>query len=222
MLLTITLTNAPATDLGYLLHKNPARVQTLRARLRHGARLLPRGERRALHGRAAARRRPGRAGPRGRRRRAVARASTSTTGPTSRRRSSASPSPRCSAPRWAGGARSARSCADQPLPLEAALAGRCPAAGGEALLRRLFEPLGYAVDARPHPLDAHVPRVGREPLLHRHAARRRCRLRDLLAHLYVLHPGARRREALLGQRRRDREAAAARRGLARRRTPSAS
>lgn len=28
MLLTITTTHQPATDLGYLLHKNPARVQT--------------------------------------------------------------------------------------------------------------------------------------------------------------------------------------------------
>lgn len=28
MLLTITATTPPATDLGYLLHKNPARVQS--------------------------------------------------------------------------------------------------------------------------------------------------------------------------------------------------
>jgi RNA repair, ligase-Pnkp-associating, region of Hen1 len=28
MLLTITNTKSPATDLGYLLHKNPSRVQT--------------------------------------------------------------------------------------------------------------------------------------------------------------------------------------------------
>jgi hypothetical protein len=28
MLLTITNTRAPATDLGYLLHKNPARIQS--------------------------------------------------------------------------------------------------------------------------------------------------------------------------------------------------
>jgi hypothetical protein len=29
MLLTITTTHQPATDLGYLLHKNPARLQTV-------------------------------------------------------------------------------------------------------------------------------------------------------------------------------------------------
>ena len=31
MLLTITTTHSPATDLGYLLHKNPARLQTFAA-----------------------------------------------------------------------------------------------------------------------------------------------------------------------------------------------
>jgi len=30
MLLTITTTQQPATDLGYLLHKNPARLQSFR------------------------------------------------------------------------------------------------------------------------------------------------------------------------------------------------
>jgi RNA repair, ligase-Pnkp-associating, region of Hen1 len=32
MLLTITTTHVPATDLGYLLHKHPARVQTFALR----------------------------------------------------------------------------------------------------------------------------------------------------------------------------------------------
>ena len=30
MLLTITLTTPPATDLGFLLHKNPSRTQTFK------------------------------------------------------------------------------------------------------------------------------------------------------------------------------------------------
>jgi hypothetical protein len=38
MLLTITNELAPATDLGYLLHKNPARAQSFD--LRRSARLL--------------------------------------------------------------------------------------------------------------------------------------------------------------------------------------
>ena len=43
MLLTITTTRAPATDLGYLLHKHPDRVQSFAVAAGHGARLLPRG-----------------------------------------------------------------------------------------------------------------------------------------------------------------------------------
>ena len=42
--------------------------------------------------------------------------------------------------------------ADMPLPLEARLAV-VPCRGGEPLLRRLFEPLGYEITAKGHPLD---------------------------------------------------------------------
>ena len=56
------------------------------------------------------------------------------------------------------------------------------------MLRRLFEPLGYTVEARPIPLDPDVPDVGRQPVPRRHAQRRRCRCRTLLEHLYVLLP----------------------------------
>ena len=62
MLLTITTTAAPATDLGYLLHKNPARVQAFALSFGQAHVFYPEATRRALHRRAAARRRPGRAG----------------------------------------------------------------------------------------------------------------------------------------------------------------
>ena len=42
------------------------------------------------------------------------------------------------------------------LPLEAHLAA-LPCHGGESLLRRLFEPLGYRLDATQAPLDNHIP-----------------------------------------------------------------
>ena len=90
MLLTITTTHQPATDLGYLLHKNPARPQSFELSFGQRARLLSRGQRRALHGGAAARRRsrrPGARTPGPRRAMADCSSSTSTTGPTSRRRS---------------------------------------------------------------------------------------------------------------------------------------
>ena len=51
MLLTISTTHRPATDLGYLLHKHPDRVQEFRQSFGTAHGVLPRGERRALHAR---------------------------------------------------------------------------------------------------------------------------------------------------------------------------
>src|SRR5262249_35741304 len=75
---------------------------------------------------------------------------------------------------------------DEVLPLEARLAV-LPATGGEEVARRLFEPLGYALDAVQHPLDERFPEWGasRYHTLHMRAE---TRLQDLLAHLYVLIP----------------------------------
>jgi hypothetical protein len=56
--------------------------------------------------------------------------------------------------------------AETPLPLEATL-HVVPCRGGEDFLRRLFEPLGYAVEARPARARPDLPRVGRQPVLHR-------------------------------------------------------
>jgi len=67
------------------------------------------------------------------------------------------------------------------LPLEARLAV-LPVAGGEEIARRLFEPLGYTLDAVQHPLDPQFPEWGasRYHTLH---LRGEARLRDLLTHL---------------------------------------
>ena len=115
----------------------------------------------------------------------------------------------------AGSCKERPELAATPIPLRGAARRRCPCRGGEALLRRLFEPLGYAVAADAPPARRAVPRVGREPVLHASTLRAHAaRCTSCSTHLYVLHPGARRRQALLGRRRRGREAAAPRRGLA--------
>jgi 3' terminal RNA ribose 2'-O-methyltransferase Hen1 len=62
-----------------------------------------------------------------------------------------------------------------------------PCRGGEAFVRRLFEPLGYAVEAQAHPLDTRHPEGGASPYF-RLRLSGRVRLSDLLAHLYVLIP----------------------------------
>src|SRR3712207_6935301 len=76
--------------------------------------------------------------------------------------------------------------AASPIPLEASLPA-VPARGGEALVQRLFEPLGYQVLAEPLLLDPAFPEWGSG----RHVALRltaELRLAELLNHLYVLLP----------------------------------
>lgn len=73
-----------------------------------------------------------------------------------------------------------------PIPLRAEIAA-LPCQGGEGLLRRLFEPLGYAVTAEPLPLDPHFPEWGSGRTYHV-TLEATTRLSDLLTHLYVLVP----------------------------------
>src|ERR1700720_4197875 len=76
--------------------------------------------------------------------------------------------------------------ADTPLPLEARITV-LPCRGGEGLLRRLFEPLGYEVSAKRHPLDEKFPEWGESPYF-TVTLKSTIRLSDLLTHLYVLIP----------------------------------
>ena len=75
---------------------------------------------------------------------------------------------------------------EQRLPLTATLAV-LPCRGGEALLRKLFEPLGYAVTAQSHPLDERFDEWG-DSKYFTVTLEGCCRLQDLLRHLYVLVP----------------------------------
>jgi 3' terminal RNA ribose 2'-O-methyltransferase Hen1 len=86
----------------------------------------------------------------------------------------------------AGRSRERPDLVETPLPLEARLAV-LPCRGGEGFLRRLFEPLGYTLTAQRHPLDTQFPEWGDSPY-YTVALSGRCRLRDLLSHLYVLIP----------------------------------
>ncbi len=73
-----------------------------------------------------------------------------------------------------------------PIPLQAQLSV-LPVRGGEKLLRRLFEPLGYEVRLTRYPLDDQFPEWGDSPYYTVELAHT-IRLQDLLSHLYVLIP----------------------------------
>ena len=182
MLLTITNERAPATDLGYLLHKNPARTQTFD---------LPFGKAHVFYPEASPERCTaallldvdpvGLVRGRGRALRQYVNdrpyaASSFLSVAISRVFGSA----------LAGKRRDRPALTEAALPLRAKLAV-LPCRGGEALLRRLFEPLGYAVSAEPHPLDEEFPDWGRSPYFTVELSAE-VRLRDLLNHLYVLVP----------------------------------
>jgi 3' terminal RNA ribose 2'-O-methyltransferase Hen1 len=76
--------------------------------------------------------------------------------------------------------------ADQAIPLEAWLPV-VACRGGDDLARRLFEPLGYLTRTQPLPLDPQFPGWGDSPYLSLRISAR-LRLRDLLHHLFVLLP----------------------------------
>lgn len=86
----------------------------------------------------------------------------------------------------------AGNCAHRPhlvearLPLDATIEV-VRTRGGASLLRKLFEPLGYRVDARQLPLDEQFPEWGDSPL-YQLRLEGETTVRDLLAHLYVLLP----------------------------------
>jgi 3' terminal RNA ribose 2'-O-methyltransferase Hen1 len=188
MLLTITTTHRPATDLGYLLHKSPGRLHTFE---------LPFGQAHVFYPEATAvrctvalllevdpvglvRNRKGPAGEQ----RALEQyvndrpyvASSFLSVVLSRVFGTA----------LAGRSKERQELADAPIPLEARLTV-LPCRGGEAFLRRLFEPLGYEVTAEQHALDVANPDWG-ESRYFTVTLRGEKRLQDLLTHLYVLVP----------------------------------
>ncbi|MFF3944549.1 3' terminal RNA ribose 2'-O-methyltransferase Hen1 [Streptomyces sp. NPDC001902] len=76
--------------------------------------------------------------------------------------------------------------AAQPLPLRIEIPA-VPARGGAALVRRLFEPLGWTVEAEPVALDERFPEWGESRYV-RLALEGELRLSEALRHLYVLLP----------------------------------
>ncbi|MDX6281081.1 MAG: hypothetical protein QOH03_2152 [Kribbellaceae bacterium] len=78
------------------------------------------------------------------------------------------------------------SLAATAIPLEIHIPA-LPCRGGPALATRFFEPLGWTVDAGPIPLDPEIPSWGDSRYIDLHLAGE-VRLADALNHLYVLMP----------------------------------
>jgi 3' terminal RNA ribose 2'-O-methyltransferase Hen1 len=186
MLLTITTTAHPATDLGFLLHKHPERVQEVELSFGKAHVFYPEATQTRCTAAVLLEVDPV-ALSRGRR--------DSGRGPlepyVNDRPYVASSFLSVALSRVLGTALAGRcekrpDLVARPLPLEARLAV-LPCRGGEALLRRLFEPLGYEVAVIHHVLDPQFPAWGDSPYF-TVTLRAERPLHELLTHLYVLVP----------------------------------
>ena len=120
----------------------------------------------------------------------------------------------------AGNAKERPELAAVAIPLDVEIAA-VPCRGGEGFLRSLFEPLGYEVSAERHRARRAVSRNGARAAICASSCGAPRGSPSCSAPLRA-DPGARRREALLGRRDGGREAARPRRGLARDASRSAS
>ena len=184
MLLTITTTYQPATDLGYLLHKHPGRAQSFTLSFGQAHVFYPEAsvERctaallldidpvqlsRGQHG-------------------------TTPLEPYVNDRPYVASSFLSVALSDVFGTALNGHCASRPalaetkIPLQAKLT-TLPCRGGEGLLKRLFDPLGYSVTAEAHLLDEKYSEWGNSAY-YTVTLEATCRLSDLLTHLYVLIP----------------------------------
>lgn len=187
MILTISTTHEPATDLGYLLHKHPDRLQTFELSFGKAHVFYPVAEPRRCAASLLLDVDPVKIV------RGVGRHSAAfSLGQYVNDRPYAATSFLSVAIAQVFGTALAGRCKDrpalvnQPLPLEASLEV-LPVRGAPTLLERLFEPLGYEVAWTNHPLDSHFPEWGSSPY-YSVTLRSRVRLAELLTHLYVLIP----------------------------------
>lgn len=188
MLLTITTTHSPATDLGFLLHKHPDKLQTF---------TLPYGQAHVFYPEACAEKCT-----------AALLLDIDSVGLVRRYRGQSSESfslaeyvndrpyaassflsvaiARVFGSALAGKCKDRPELLDTPIPLTAKLS-TLPCRGGEHFLRHLFEPLQYTVHAERHILDSQFPDWGNSRYFSVTLDATR-RLSELLTHLYVLIP----------------------------------
>ena len=187
MLLTISTTHQPATDLGYLLHKNPARLQTeelsfgkayvfypdASSDICTAALLIEIDPVALVRGR-------GPAGEGGQLEQYV------NDRPYAANSFLSVALGRIFSTAMSGRSKDQQELAETAIPLIAHLPV-IAARGGEDLVKRLFEPLGYSVEMQGSQLDDKFPEWGASPYVTLTLAGT-VRLQDLLTHLYVLIP----------------------------------
>jgi 3' terminal RNA ribose 2'-O-methyltransferase Hen1 len=188
VLVTISTTMDPATDLGFLLHKHPEKVQSFP---------VTAGTAHVFYPEATARRCTAALlldvdpvalvrGGRGRAAEAFTLGQYVNDRPYAASSMLAVAMGRVFRTAMAGRCDARPNLAARPLPLELHVPA-LPCRGGAGLAGRLFGPLGWQVTANPVPLDPHFPDWGDSPYVDLRLTGS-LRLADALSHLYVLLP----------------------------------
>jgi 3' terminal RNA ribose 2'-O-methyltransferase Hen1 len=188
MLLTVTTTHNPATDIGFLLRKNPASSQSFNLTFGRAHVFYPEATSEKctvallveVDSVALVRNRRGPTGEGG----ALQQYVNDRPYAASSFLSVAIADVFGSA--LAGKSKERPQLVDTPLPLRARISA-LPCRGGEQLLRKLFEPLGYTISAKQLPLDENFPHWGQSSY-HCVELEGHLPLQRLLTHLYVLVP----------------------------------
>jgi 3' terminal RNA ribose 2'-O-methyltransferase Hen1 len=186
MLLTLTTTHHPATDLGFLLHKNPERVHDMELSFGRAVMFYPEATDQQttftlaldidpvalVRGR-----RPGGDGLLDQyvNDRPYAASSFLSVAIAKTLRNA-----------LGGSSKERADLAATPIPLQATVLP-LPVRRSEGLIERLFAPLGYTIKVEPIPLDEAWPEWGPSPYV-KLTLTATCRLSALLSHLYVLIP----------------------------------
>ncbi len=188
MLLTLTTTHQPATDIGYLLHKNPARVQTEELTFGKGHVFYPEADEARCTVAILLEVDPvglvrGRRGPAGEGGQLAQYVNDRPYGANSFLSVAIG---RLFTSALNGKSKERQSLAETAIPLVAKLPV-IAARGGEDIVRRLFEPLGYTLHVTRLPLDDQFPAWGESPYVSLELSAT-VPLQTLLTHLYVLIP----------------------------------
>jgi 3' terminal RNA ribose 2'-O-methyltransferase Hen1 len=185
MLLTISTTHQPATDLGFLLHKNPGRIQTFPLNFGNAVVFYPEATTEKCTAALLLDIDPvGLVRGKGRDRSTHEQYVNDRPFVASSFFSVALGKVFNSA--LAGTSESHKDLADKEIDLEAVISV-LPSRSGEDLIKKLFEPLGYEVETTSIALDEKFPEWGESPYFNV-VLKAKKRLRDLLTHLYVLIP----------------------------------
>lgn len=188
MLLSISTTHRPATDLGFLLHKNPANVRTVEFPFGPAHVFYPEASEERCIATVLVEIDPvglvrNRKGPAGE---GFALAHYVNDRPYVASSFMSVVLAKLFGTAMAGRSKDRPDLPNRTLPLEARIPV-LPCRGGEVILRRLFEPLGYEIHATPIPLEERFPAWGPSRYVSATLGAE-LRVADLLTHLYVLLP----------------------------------